>query len=113
MLAVRGLMKFGSRKTGALGRRGNGGALAVDDVSFHIGTVECLGLVGKSGCGKITTAKISCARFTIAVLQTECAQARAWFSRSLALNRVVEDAWMVALCYHNLGSITRGLAISV
>lgn len=31
---------------------------AVDDVSFSMGKGECLGLVGESGCGKSTTAKI-------------------------------------------------------
>ena len=45
----------------------------------------------------------------IAVLKEEYAQARDWFERSLALNREVGDAWMVALCYHNLGNATRGL----
>jgi peptide/nickel transport system ATP-binding protein len=32
--------------------------LAVDDVSFEVGVGECLGLVGESGCGKTTTAKM-------------------------------------------------------
>ena len=59
LLVVRNLTKgFGSRRTGAFGGKRGGGPLAVDDVSFHIGTGECLGLVGESGCGKTTTAKM-------------------------------------------------------
>src|SRR5690606_8078557 len=30
---------------------------AVDDVSFHIGSGETLGLVGESGCGKTTVGR--------------------------------------------------------
>lgn len=59
LLVVRNLKKrFGSRRSGVLGGSGGGGALAVDDVSFDIATGECLGLVGESGCGKTTTAKM-------------------------------------------------------
>ena len=32
--------------------------VAVDGVSFDVNKGECLGLVGESGCGKSTTAKI-------------------------------------------------------
>lgn len=32
--------------------------VAVDDVSFQVGKGECIGIVGESGCGKSTTAKI-------------------------------------------------------
>jgi peptide/nickel transport system ATP-binding protein len=58
LLEVRGLTKrYGTRKSGWFG---SGGAahLAVDDVSFQVGAGECLGLVGESGCGKTTTARM-------------------------------------------------------
>jgi peptide/nickel transport system ATP-binding protein len=53
LLEVRNLTKrFSTRK------RGGEGLLAVDDVSFSVRRGECLGLVGESGCGKTTTAKM-------------------------------------------------------
>jgi len=59
LLEVRHLVKhFVTRKTSLLGRKLAGQVRAVDDVSFHVGTGECLGLVGESGCGKTTTAKM-------------------------------------------------------
>ena len=59
LLVVRHLKKaFGSRIKSAFGDKSGSGHLAVDDVSFHIGKGECLGLVGESGCGKTTTAKM-------------------------------------------------------
>jgi peptide/nickel transport system ATP-binding protein len=59
LLQVRNLTKhFTTRKTGIFGLKPGGQNLAVDDVSFHIGEGECLGLVGESGCGKTTTAKL-------------------------------------------------------
>jgi peptide/nickel transport system ATP-binding protein len=59
LLVVRNLVKrFETRKTSILGRKLAGEVRAVDDVSFHVGAGECLGLVGESGCGKTTTAKM-------------------------------------------------------
>jgi peptide/nickel transport system ATP-binding protein len=59
LLAVRNLVKrFETRKTSFLGRKLAGEVRAVDDVSFHVAAGECLGLVGESGCGKTTTAKM-------------------------------------------------------
>jgi peptide/nickel transport system ATP-binding protein len=59
LLTVRNLVKrFQTRKTSFLGRNLAGEVRAVDDVSFHVGAGECLGLVGESGCGKTTTAKM-------------------------------------------------------
>lgn len=56
LLIVRGLVKhfpvrgalFGDRKT----------VRAVDDVSFSVGKGETVGIVGESGCGKSTTARL-------------------------------------------------------
>ncbi|MDX1377113.1 MAG: ABC transporter ATP-binding protein, partial [Burkholderiales bacterium] len=59
LLAVRNLSKrFATRKTSMLGSKLAGEVLAVDDVSLHVNAGECLGLVGESGCGKTTTAKL-------------------------------------------------------
>ncbi|MEO8142878.1 MAG: ABC transporter ATP-binding protein [Betaproteobacteria bacterium] len=59
LLTVRNLTKhFETRKTSFLGRKLAGEVRAVDDVSFHVASGECLGLVGESGCGKTTTAKL-------------------------------------------------------
>jgi peptide/nickel transport system ATP-binding protein len=59
MLVVRNLSKrFETRKTSMFGSKPGGNTLAVDDLSFDIAPGECLGLVGESGCGKTTTAKM-------------------------------------------------------
>ena len=59
LLVVRHLVKgFETRRTSLLGRKLAGAVRAVDDVSFHVHAGECLGLVGESGCGKTTTAKM-------------------------------------------------------
>ncbi len=59
LLVVRNLVKrYETRKTTLFGRKLGGEVRAVDDVSFHVHAGECLGLVGESGCGKTTTAKM-------------------------------------------------------
>ena len=59
LLEVRGLTRyFATRSRSMFGRAPSGGIMAVDDVSFEVRAGECLGLVGESGCGKTTTAKM-------------------------------------------------------
>ena len=59
LLQVKNLTKhYDIRKRSFLGRKSAGQLLAVDDLSFTVGQGECLGLVGESGCGKTTTAKM-------------------------------------------------------
>jgi peptide/nickel transport system ATP-binding protein len=59
LLEVRNLAKrYSTRKRSFLGAKPGGEIVAVDDVSFEVGAGECLGLVGESGCGKTTTARM-------------------------------------------------------
>ncbi|HZO00560.1 MAG TPA: ABC transporter ATP-binding protein [Burkholderiales bacterium] len=60
LLEVKNLTKrYSTRKRSFLGGGGSSGEfLAVGDVSFEVGAGECLGLVGESGCGKTTTARM-------------------------------------------------------
>jgi len=57
LLTVRHLKKYFPIKTGLL-QRTTGQVRAVDDISFTIHRGECLGLVGESGCGKSTVARL-------------------------------------------------------
>ena len=57
LLEVRNLQKHFPFGGGLLGGT-QGWVKAVDDISFTIGSGETLGLVGESGCGKTTTAKL-------------------------------------------------------
>jgi peptide/nickel transport system ATP-binding protein len=56
LLAVRGLSKHFAVRAGLIGRAGV--LRAVDDVSFTVDKGEVLGIVGESGCGKSTTARL-------------------------------------------------------
>jgi peptide/nickel transport system ATP-binding protein len=57
LLTVDGLVKHFPLKKDALGR-GGGVVRAVDGVSFEVRKGETLGVVGESGCGKSTTARL-------------------------------------------------------
>ena len=56
LLIARGLVKHFPVKGGLLGRKAT--VRAVDGVSFEIRKGETLGIVGESGCGKSTTARL-------------------------------------------------------
>ena len=58
LLTVRGLVKHFPVTKGALLRRQVGVIHAVDGVSFAVQRGETFGLVGESGCGKSTTARL-------------------------------------------------------
>jgi len=57
LLAVSGLRKHFPTRRGLLGRAGPP-VRAVEDVSFTLGRGRTLGLVGESGCGKSTAARL-------------------------------------------------------
>jgi peptide/nickel transport system ATP-binding protein len=56
LLSIAGLSKHFAVGGGLLD--GKRVVRAVDDVSFHVGKGEVLGIVGESGCGKSTTARL-------------------------------------------------------
>jgi peptide/nickel transport system ATP-binding protein len=57
LLIVNGLVKHFPIRSGPMGRR-TGTVHAVDGVSFHVTKGEVLGVVGESGCGKSTMARL-------------------------------------------------------
>src|SRR3954469_7479436 len=56
LLEVRGMSKHFPVRGGFIGKTGV--VRAVDDVSFAVGKGEGRGIVGESGCGKSTTARL-------------------------------------------------------
>ena len=58
VLEIRDLKKYFPVATGGLLHRKTGWVKAVESINFSIGTGETLGLIGESGCGKTTTAKL-------------------------------------------------------
>jgi peptide/nickel transport system ATP-binding protein/oligopeptide transport system ATP-binding protein len=58
LIEVRNLVKHFPIKEGVLIQRQVGAVQAVDDVSFDVLEGETLGIVGESGCGKSTTARL-------------------------------------------------------
>ncbi|WP_326598815.1 ABC transporter ATP-binding protein [Streptomyces sp. NBC_01803] len=58
ILQVRNLVKYFPLTQGILFKRQVGAVKAVDDVSFDLHQGETLGIVGESGCGKSTVAKL-------------------------------------------------------
>ncbi len=58
LVHVKGLVKHFPIKRGVVFQKQIGAVHAVEDVSFDVATGETLGLVGESGCGKSTTARL-------------------------------------------------------
>jgi len=57
LLRVEGLVKHYPLRAGLLSKK-SGAVRAVDGLSFEVGRGETLGLVGESGCGKTTVARL-------------------------------------------------------
>ncbi|MEA2210186.1 MAG: peptide/nickel transport system ATP-binding protein [Solirubrobacteraceae bacterium] len=60
LIEVRDLVKHFPIKRGILIQRQIGAVKAVDGISFDVSEGETLGIVGETGCGKSTTARLLC-----------------------------------------------------
>ena len=60
LIEVRDLIKHFPIKKGLIIQRQVGAVKAVDGVSFDVERGETLGIVGETGCGKTTTARLLC-----------------------------------------------------
>ncbi len=60
LIEVRDLVKHFPIKRGILFQRQVGAVKAVDGISFAVAEGETLGIVGETGCGKSTTARLLC-----------------------------------------------------
>jgi len=58
ILEIKNLKKYFNLRSGFLFQKFKGSVKAVDDISFYIKEGETFGLVGESGCGKSTTARV-------------------------------------------------------
>jgi oligopeptide/dipeptide ABC transporter ATP-binding protein len=58
LIDVKNLVKHFPIKRGVIFQHQVGAVKAVDDVSFHVTRGETLGIVGETGCGKSTTARL-------------------------------------------------------
>lgn len=58
LLEVKNLKKYFNLRGGFFSQRFAGAVKAIDDISFYIKKGETFGLVGESGCGKSTTARV-------------------------------------------------------
>src|SRR5437763_16247843 len=58
LIEVRNLVKHFPIRRGVIFQKQTGAVKAVDDISFDVKRGETLGIVGETGCGKSTTARL-------------------------------------------------------
>lgn len=58
LLEIKNLKKYFNLRSGFVAQKLLGTVKAIDDISFYIRKGETFGLVGESGCGKSTTARV-------------------------------------------------------